>query len=65
MRWLKPVRPGDRLSVKRTTLAARASRSRPGLGIVDFQFEVTNQDGEVAMALKSAAFMRRRPEARA
>jgi acyl dehydratase len=62
MRWLKPVRPGDRLSVKRTTLAARTSRSRPNLGIVDFQFEVTNQEGEIAMALKSAAFIRRRPE---
>jgi acyl dehydratase len=62
MRWLKPVRPGDRLSVKRTTLAARPSRSRPALGIVDFQFEVTNQEGEIVMALKSAAFIRRRPK---
>jgi acyl dehydratase len=62
MRWLKPVRPGDRLSVKRTTLAGRRSRSRPNLGIVDFQFEVTNQEGEIVMALKSAAFIRRRPK---
>ena len=30
MRWLKPVRPGDRLSVRRTTLArARVAVSRP------------------------------------
>ena len=65
MRWLKPVRPGDRLSVRRTTLAARPSRSRPGIGIVEFQFEVLNQHGETAMTLKSASFLRRRPEASA
>jgi acyl dehydratase len=59
MRWLKPVRPGDRLSVRRTTLSARASQSRPGVGIVGFQFEVINQNGETAMTLKSSAFMRR------
>ncbi|MDE3176316.1 MAG: MaoC family dehydratase [Pseudomonadota bacterium] len=63
MRWLKPVRPGDRLSVRRTTLAARVSRSRPALGIVDFQFEVINQSGETALLLKSASFLRRRTEA--
>jgi acyl dehydratase len=63
MRWLKPVRPGDRLSVRRTTLSARPLRSRPGLGIVDFHFEVTNQLGEIALSLTSAAFLRRRPEA--
>ncbi len=63
MRWLKPVRPGDRLSVRRTTLSARASRSRPHIGIVDFQFEAMNQTGETVMLLKSAAFIRRRTEA--
>ena len=63
MRWLKPVRPGDRLSVRRTTLAARVSRSRPQIGIVDFQFEVMNQTGETVLLLKSASFFRRRPEA--
>jgi len=63
MRWLKPVKPGDRLSVRRTTLAARPSRSRPRIGIVDFQFEVINQHGETALFLKYSAFLRRRPEA--
>ncbi len=62
LRWLKPVKPDDRLSVRRTTLAARVSRSRPGIGIVDFQFEVLNQDGETVLLLKSASFLRRRPE---
>ena len=60
MSWRKPVRPGDRLHVRRTTLEARVLRSRPGLGVVTFQFEVLNQRGEVALFLKSGAFMRRR-----
>ena len=28
LRWLKPVRPGDRLSLRATVLSARPSRSR-------------------------------------
>jgi acyl dehydratase len=63
MRWLKPLRPGDRLSVRRTTLGARVSRSRPHIGILDFLFEATNQRGETVLTLKSASFMRRRGEA--
>ena len=65
MRWLKPVRPGDRLSVRRTTLAARVSQSRPGVGIVAFLFEVINQNGETAMTLKSSSFLRLRAGAAA
>ena len=61
MRWLKPVRPGDVLHVRRTTLHARVSNSRPHIGIVDFQFDVVNQHGETALMLKSASFLRRRP----
>jgi acyl dehydratase len=62
MRWLKPVRPGDRLHVRRTTLHARASRSRPHIGIIDFQFDVINQGGETALMLRSASFIRRREQ---
>ena len=62
MRWQKPVRPGDRLTVRRTTLSARASRSRPAIGIVGLQFDVNNQHGETALLLKTSSFLRRRPE---
>src|SRR5262249_40510328 len=34
LRWLLPVRPGDRLSLRVTVLGARRSHSRPGEGIV-------------------------------
>jgi len=59
--WVKPVRPGDRLRVRRTTLGARASRSRPAVGLVEFLFEVVNQNAEIVMTQKNAVFVLRRP----
>jgi acyl dehydratase len=61
--WLRPVRPGDRLSVRRTTLDARPSASRPEIGIVDFSFEVLNHLGEIAMTQKNVILFKRRPPA--
>lgn len=49
LKWLRPVRPGDRLSARRTVLGARVSASRPDRGIVTFRFEVLNQHGEAVM----------------
>jgi acyl dehydratase len=40
MRWIKPVRPGDRLSCRRTTLEARISAKRPEMGIVKLRYEI-------------------------
>ena len=62
--WLKPVRPGDRLRVRRTTLGARPSRSRPQTGLVEMLFEVLNQNGETVMTQKGALFIGRRPAGR-
>ncbi len=59
--WTKPVRPGDRLRARRTTLSARVSRSRPTVGLVEFLFEVLNQNSEVVMTQKNAVFILRRP----
>ena len=61
--WLKPVRPGDRLRVRRTTVNARPSASRPRLGLVEFLFEVLNQKGEIAMTQKNVILFTRRPAA--
>lgn len=57
LRWMKPVRPGDRLSLRATVLTARRSRSKPGQGIVTSLVEVLNQDGEVVMSLKPISLM--------
>ena len=58
LRWLRPVRPGDQLTVRITILDARRSRSRPERGIVRSQTETLNQDGEVVMHLTSTIFIR-------
>jgi len=63
--WLKPVRPGDRLRVRRTTLSARPSRSRPAIGIVESRWEILNQNGDIVMTQKGSAFIRRRAAAEA
>jgi acyl dehydratase len=65
IKWIKPVRPGDRLSVRRTTLSARPSRSRPEIGLVEFLFEALNQHGDVVMTQQNVLFVRRRMSAEA
>ena len=60
VQWLKPVRPGDRLTVRAEVLNKRASRSRPGMGFVGFRFEVRNQAGEPVMTLACSLMVARR-----
>jgi acyl dehydratase len=52
LRWLKPVRPGDILSVRVTVLEARRSESKPDRGVVRSLVEVLNQDMVVVMSFK-------------
>lgn len=46
VKWLKPVRPGDRLSCRRTTLEARISARRPEMGIVKMRYEIFDAAAE-------------------
>jgi acyl dehydratase len=62
IKWVKPVRPGDRLSARYTVAAARPSKSRPTLGIVEFAFEALNQNREVVMTERLIALLERRPD---
>ena len=61
LRWLKPVRPGDTLTVRLTVLETAASRSKPDRGIVRSLMEVLNQHSEIVMTTKGVNFFRRRP----
>ena len=61
LRWLKPVRPGDVLSLRITVTEARRSRSKPDQGIVRSLVEVLNQNGDVVMSLKPISLIRCRP----
>src|SRR5262245_12510926 len=49
MRWLKPVRPGDTLSLRMTTTECVPSRSKPDRGIVRSLLELHNQHGELVV----------------
>jgi acyl dehydratase len=60
LRWTQPVRPGDTLSVRATTLETRRSRSKPDRGIVRTLFEVLNQHGEVVMSLNAMNMLKTR-----
>ena len=50
VRWMKPVRPGDRLSARFTCSDKRAMASRPNVGIAKLKAEMLNQAGEVVMS---------------
>jgi acyl dehydratase len=64
VRWLKPIRPGDQLTLRGTVLDARASRTRPEMGIVRFQFEMSNARAEPVLTMVTPALLKRRdPEA--
>jgi acyl dehydratase len=60
VRWLKPVRPGDSLTVRGSVLGARASQSRPDRGFVSFLWEVFNDRGEKVMTLICPQMLLRR-----
>jgi len=60
LRWEKPVRPGDELSIRVTVLETRPSSSKPDRGIVRSFLEVLNQNREVVMSLKMVNFVRSR-----
>ena len=63
LRWLKPVRPGDRLSVRVTVLKAAPSRSKPDRGAVTSFIEVFNQADEPVMTMKVINIIACRPAA--
>ena len=62
VRWQQPVRPGNRLHVRRQTLACRPSEGRTGASKVEFLYEVVNQDGGVAMIQRSVLLLKQRPQ---
>jgi acyl dehydratase len=62
VRWQLPVRPGDRLHVRRHTLACRPREGRTSAGEVAFLYEVVNRKGEAAMTQRSVLLLKQRPQ---
>jgi acyl dehydratase len=60
LRWIRPVRPGDTLTLKGRVLTAKASRSKPDRGSVDMSYKVFNQHGELAMTFQAVTMFGRR-----
>jgi acyl dehydratase len=57
LRWVKPVRPGDSLSVRVVVEQARRSRSKPDRGLISSSIEVRNQRGEIVMSMRAMNLM--------
>ena len=61
LRWLKPVYPGDRLTVTGTVVDKTPSRSKPHIGTIRTETVVTNQDEVPVMRFTSIVMMLKRP----
>jgi acyl dehydratase len=60
LKWLKPVYPGDVLSVRHTITESRAMASKPTVGIVRGVWEMFNQDGDQVLHMEGYGMFRRR-----
>jgi acyl dehydratase len=61
LRWPAPVRPGDTLRVRVTTVEARPSRSKPDRGIVKAKIETFNQRDELVLSMIGICIVACRP----
>ena len=59
LRWLRPVYPGDVLSVQMEVLDTIPSKSRPSIGIVVSKVSVSNHKEEVVMEFTSKGIFSR------
>jgi acyl dehydratase len=62
LRWLKPVYPGDRITVRGSIIDKTPSRSKPDIGSFRTRTIVTNQDGVDVLRFTSIVLIRRRPQ---
>jgi acyl dehydratase len=63
LRWLKPVRPGDHLTVFSTVHEVKNSTSKPDRAVLTTKTEVENQAGDVVLTMLGKTMMLRRPKA--
>jgi len=63
LKWIKPVYAGDTIAYASEIAEKRASKSRPGWGLVFARNTGTNQKGELVMSFTGSGFVERRPGA--
>lgn len=59
--FLKPVRPGDELSMHQVCTGTRPSKSRSDRGLTFWKFELTNQNGEIVFSSDDTVMVRTGP----
>ncbi|MFD8306320.1 hypothetical protein ACFV29_28860 [Streptomyces sp. NPDC059690] len=60
-RRVRPVRPGDTLSLRTTVKEARPSRSKPDRGLVRTAIEMFDRHGDTVLTMTAISIPRRRP----
>ncbi len=63
VRWMKPVRPDDLLTMRGEVKSARVSKSRPEMGIVDIEWSLFNEREQVALMRATGLYQVKNPEA--
>jgi len=58
--WMKPVFPGDVLTLRHRILESRPLRSKPDIGLVRSVWEMFNQHGEQVLLMEGYGMFRRR-----
>ena len=61
LRWPRPVRPGDELTVESEVLEIRPSRSRPTQGLMKMRSTTLNQNNEPVQVFVANLLVPRRP----
>jgi acyl dehydratase len=61
IRWLAPVRPGDRLTARMTVVETRRSKSMPDRGFVSIAVELINSARTVVMTVRTSLMFGARP----
>lgn len=61
VRWLRPVRPGDTLSVSVEVIGISPARREGGRDGIELSLSAVNQHGESVLGYKTLQFVRRRP----
>ena len=60
LKWLKPVYARDELTYRQRVIGKTESRSRPEWGILHFELQAINQNGQLAFSFKGNVFLERR-----
>ncbi len=59
--FLKPVRPGDELTMYQVCKGTRDSKSRTDRGLMFWEFALSNQKGDIVLSSDDTVMVRRKP----